>query len=383
LSSAGDPSSDAGEEAGYDGPFEVPLDPVLTSTLTGCGGPGYATKFQVGSQTFDLTIDTGSATLAVASNVCAGCGGVTPLYTPGPTAMDTQQPSSDQYLQGGWNAEVYTDQVLLAGAKTPVQMRIAAINSQDAFFSDAGCGLGTVPFAPQGIVGFGPSDVVATNTDDFLTMFLQTATNVPPLFALEFCEQSGQLMLGGVDPAAAKLTGPAVYTPMTGLKYYTVTLDDMLLGGKSLGFGATDFGTVIVDSGTSVIALPSAVFQALASVVQSTPAFSNAFGYYSNWFATTNCYQSNLSREELDAQLPALTLSFPSLLGGTSVVTMKATRSYLPPTTSNGTTYYCSGIYPNPQATETIIGTSAMLGEMAIFDIGANRIGFAPQALCP
>jgi hypothetical protein len=335
----------------------------------------------VGGQPLDLTIDTGSGTLAVASSTCSGCA-VTPLYTPGTTAVDEQQTSSDQYLQGGWSGEVYTDDVSIPAAKVSTQMRIAAINSQDAFFSDAGCGLGTVPFAPQGIVGFGPSDIVAPNTDAFVTMFIQ-ASGVPPVFALEFCEQGGQLMFGGVDPSAARLTGVAVYTPMTGAKYYTVALDDLRFGGKSLGFGAADFGTVTVDSGTSVIALPSAVFEALASAVQNTPAFSTAFGDYSNWFATTNCYTSNLSRDEMDAQLPELALSFPAFGGGSSVVTKKATQSYLSPTTSNGMTYYCSGIYPNPQTTGTILGTSAMLGEMVIFDIGANRVGFAPNTFCP
>ncbi len=349
--------------------------------MTGCGGPGYATKFRVGAQTFDLTIDTGSGTLAVASSACSGCG-VTPEYTPGPSATNDMQQATDSYALGSWQGAVYTDSAEIEGATSSAQMRIAAIDSQSMFFSSGGCGLGSVPFAPQGIVGFGPAALATSGTDAFVTKFLQ-ASGLPAVFALEFCEQSGQLMFGGVDPAAGALTGPAVYTPMTGSMYYDVTLTDIALGGKSIGFVASDFGPVAVDTGTSVLALPSAPYVTLANTIQALPAFSAAFGSDANIFGTTMCYASTtFSQSEIDAQFPELTLSFPATGGGTSVVTMKATKSYLPTATRNGTTYYCGGIYPTPVAGATILGTSMMLGQMVIFDLEANRVGFAPQSLC-
>jgi hypothetical protein len=273
------------------------------------------------------------------------------------------------------------DSAELVGASSSAQMNIAAIDSQNMFFSSAGCGLGTVPFAPQGIVGFGPSAIAVQGTDAFVTKFLQ-ASGLPAVFAVELCEQSGQLMFGGVDPAAAALTGPAVYTPLTGSQYYTVALDDMSFAAKSLGFGAADFGTVTVDTGTSVLALPSPVFQSLVAAIYATPAFTAAFGSVTDLLGSTKCYTSNLSMADMDAQFPELTLSFPAMGGGSSVVTMKATKSYLPPTTSQGMTYYCSGIYENQFTTGTILGSSVMLGQMVIFDLEGNRIGFAPQSYC-
>jgi hypothetical protein len=380
CSSASGSGGPAATDAGYDGPFEVPIGAGIQAALTGCAGPGYAAKFLVGTQTFELTIDTGSGTLAVASSACSGCG-VTPAYAPGPSATDLKQRASDTYVQGSWQGEVYTDSAELAGASTPAQMNIAAIDSQNMFFSSAGCGLGTVPFAPQGIVGFGPSALAVQGTDGFVTKFLQ-ASGLPAVFALEFCEQGGQLMFGGVDPRAAALTGPAVYTPLTGSQYYTVALDDLTFGSKSLGFGTADFGAVTVDTGTSVLALPSAVFKSLEAAIQATPAFAAAFGSTTGLLGSTQCFTSNLSLADMDAQFPLLTLSFPAMGGGRSVVTMKATKSYLPPTTSKGMTYYCSGIYENPLGTGTILGSSAMLGQMVIFDLEANRIGFAPQSFC-
>jgi hypothetical protein len=69
--------------------------------------------------------------------------------------------------------------------------------------------------------------------------------------------------------------------------------------------------------------------------------------------------------------------------GGTAAVTLPATKSYLTPAVSNGTTFYCSGILQNPLSTGTVIGTSVMVRQMVIFDVDGARIGFAPAALCP
>jgi hypothetical protein len=372
------PSDDAGA---YDGPFEVPGGPALTVALTGCGGPGYAAPFGVGGQTFQLTVDTGSGTLAVASSACTNCG-VTPAYTPGPSATDENKTTSDAYVLGSWQGEVYADSVTLGATTAQATMAIAAIDTQTAFFNRSGCGLGTVPFAPQGIVGFGRPPLAAAGTDAFVTRVTQAA-GIPDVFAIELCPQGGQLMLGGVDPVAAALNGPAEYTPLVGDSYYQVTLDDVQLGGTSLGYGASDFGATAVDTGTSVLSLPAPVFQALAAAVEGAPAFSSAFSGMTGWLGTTTCFTSSLDAAALDAQLPALTLVFPTTGGGTTTVALPATRSYLTPAVSNGMTYYCSGILQNPLSTGTVIGTSVMIGQMVIFDVDGARIGFAPQTMCP
>ena len=65
------------------------------------------------------------------------------------------------------------------------------------------------------------------------------------------------MMLGGVDPVAGALTGPARYTPMTtpgdaSSQYYTVTLDDAQLGERLARLRSIRFsGAAAVDTGTS------------------------------------------------------------------------------------------------------------------------------------
>ena len=376
-----DAGAGAGRDAAFDGPFDLPPGLAMTVPLTGCGGPGYAALFDIGTQTFELTVDTGSGTLAVASSACSSCG-VTPGYTPGPGATDEGRRASDHYVAGSWQGEVYSDSVHLAGTSATATMSLAAIDSQTAFFGGGGCGLGTVPFAPQGIVGFGPADLAVQGTDAFLPKVTQTSA-IPGVFAVELCSQGGQLMLGGVDPVAGALSGPAAYTPMIASPYYGVELDDLQLGGASLGYGAADFGAAAVDTGTSVLALPSAVFRALASTIESSAVFETAFGGMTSWLGTTMCLTSTLGPADLDSQLPTMTLVFPAPDGSKTALTRTATTSYLSPTAANGKTYYCSGIFENPVATGTIFGTSAMIGQMVIFDVDGRRIGFAPQTFCP
>jgi hypothetical protein len=306
-----------------------------------------------------------------------------PLYAPGSTAVDEQQQTSDSYVIGSWKGEIYSDSVGIEGLDEKADMKLAAIDSQSAFFGDGGCAFGTVPFAPQGIVGFGPLDLATPGTDAFWTKLTKSGA-VSRVFAVEFCASGGLLMIGGVDPVQAELRGPALYTPTTTSPYYSVALTDLQLSGVSLGYGASDFGTTAVDTGSSVLALPPDAFNALVSQIESQPAFATAFDQ-KGWFGTTTCLTSSLSIAQIDAQLPTLTLSFPRVGGGTLSLELKATDSYLPPTVSGGTTYYCSGIFKGTSGTDnvTVLGTAAMLGHLVIFDLEEGRIGFAPQGFCP
>ncbi len=311
-----------------------------------------------------------------------------PEYTPGPGATDDGVRATDMYAIGLWQGEVYTDSVQLAGTNAPTAMAFAAIDTQNAFFQNGGCGLGTVPYAPQGIVGFGGSGLAAQGTDSFLDKVTRGGA-IPGVFAVELCPAQGQLMLGGVDPAAGALTGPAFYSPMIGSPYYGVELDDVRLGDVSLGFHAADYGVAAVDTGTSVFALQPAAFRALMSAIQAVPAFSTAFAGNMGWLGTTMCFTSTLTRDQIDTQLPELTLVFAGQGGqggqgdAANALVLKASESYLPTTAANGTTYYCSGIYQSPLPSGTILGTSVMLGHMVIFDTAGQRIGFAPQRFCP
>jgi cathepsin D len=356
---------------------------VATVPLTGCPSSGYAAAFTVGGQPFNLIVDTGSADLAVASNNCPTCAGVTPVYTPGATATDNGRQVTSQYGIGSWTGELYTDDVVLTAASLSTSMKFVAIQSQAQFFSASGCNFGEVAFAPQGIAGFGPTTLATGNTDVFMSRLVSQglAANT---FAVELCPIGGQLWIGGVDAQAAAVTGTTQYTPLTTSGYYSVTLSDVQLGGQSINVPSSAFGTTIVDTGTTALALPTAVFNSLTSSIAANAVFATSFQNASgNWLGTNMCYASSRSMAELDAMLPGLTLVMPDESGGTMTVALTATESYLAPGVSQGTTYYCSGLLQNAASTATtILGVAAMSAHLVVFDGANGRIGFAPQTHC-
>jgi hypothetical protein len=90
-----------------------------------------------------------------------------------------------------------------------------------------------------------------------------------------------------------------------------------------------------------------------------------------------------MSRAQLDASLPAMSLTFPAVGGGTFEVRLPPTQSYLIPSTKTSG-QYCGGIENGgPAGTGTVIlGDAVMSSQLTVFDIGQNQIGFAPQGEC-
>ncbi|HLK10367.1 MAG TPA: pepsin-like aspartic protease [Candidatus Binatia bacterium] len=349
--------------------------------LAGCASAGYTAGVTLGgSQTFALVIDSGSTTLAVASAQCAQCAGLSPLYSPGPTAADTGLTTASTYGDGSsWSGHVFDD--LVAASTAPsVRMAFAAIDAQSSFFVPAQCTFVPVPNSSQGILGLGGPGLAATGTDAYVTTLAASA--VPDTFAVQLCGVGGRLWLGGYDPAAA--TAPPKYTPLVATSpYYAVTVSDLLLGGTSLGFGAATFGDTLVDTGTTQLLVPASVYTALTTAVAGTAVFQQNFGSAS-WFGAGTCNKpaQHLTKAQLDQMLPALTLAFPTGTPGTTFsVTLPATDSYLLQQDDTlGQAYYCPGI---GASTLTILGANALHTLLTVFDPAGSRIGFAPQQGCP
>jgi hypothetical protein len=190
--------------------------------------------------------------------------------------------------------------------------------------------------------------------------------------------------VGGLDATAAALTGAIEYTPTTASSFYSIALNDLQLGGQSLGFGAADFGTTVVDTGTTSLALPAAILDPLTTAIANNKTFASSFiGVNGNWLTGNNCYASSLSTAQLDAMLPGLTFVVPAEGGGTFTIALSATESYLAPAVAQGTTYYCSGLLLNTaKTTGTILGVAAMSAHLVVFDGANSRVGFASQSHC-
>ena len=95
-----------------------PCTPGLQAiALSGCTSGDYTAEVTLGTdQIFDMIVDSGSSTIAVAGAACSNCNAITPLYTPGSTATNAHSRASGAYgAASGWNGAVYNDLLLLAG----------------------------------------------------------------------------------------------------------------------------------------------------------------------------------------------------------------------------------------------------------------------------
>merc|ERR1711998_55983 len=80
----------------------------------------------------------------------------------------------------------------------------------------------------------------------------------------------GELVLGGVDPD--HYTGDFAYTPVIDMVpgkkgYWTLAMDDVKMNGDSV----TSVRKAIVDSGTSLLAVPTEDMKKIASAVGAKP----------------------------------------------------------------------------------------------------------------
>ncbi len=370
---------------------------LLAVPLSACGDLSYQGTVTIGgSQQFQMSIDTGSTTMAVAASACTNCG-VTPEYTPGPGATDTMQPVTAGYGAGnfGWDGTIYLDGVSL-GAEPATPLDFAAITTQMMFFEGAVCKNAPMP-GQQGILGLAPAASAATGTQGYFDQFLVTYPNVPNVFATELCPTEGTLWLGGYD--ATHTTAAPQYTPLFAdgetAGYYTVALTSIQVEGTTIPVASATYPTSFVDTGTTALILLTPTFNSLvqalsanAAVQQILGAGSGDAGANAMTFFTSaaggslgECLTLAQSAADLDAMLPPMTLVF----GSSPAISVQAaaTESYL----FQYGTQWCSTLESlapgdlGPLA--ATVGAAVLRSSVVIFDRGNQRMGFAPHTACP
>jgi hypothetical protein len=353
--------------------------------LSACVPLVYAANVSIGGQDFQLIVDTGSTSLGVAGSGCSNCS-VTPLYAPGSTATDQKQTASSQFGSGSFSGEIYKDSVGLAPSPG-VAMDFVSITSQTGFFQ-AGSTCGGKPY--QGLVGFDRAAAALQGTNAFFDQAVASQGFVD-VFAMQLCDDGGTLWLGGFDAAAT--TAAPQYTPFTSdpasTYYYTVDLASISVDGAS-GSVAVASGTYndsILDTGTSAFLLGSTAYTQLTGMLSANAGFKSVFGAQaSTWFNSTggnpSCANLTQTKAQLDAALPAITMTFGSNPGIT--VKAPATESYLMPYPGAG---WCNALLSQAQGPSfpiaAILGAPVLRSNVVIFDRAHGRAGFAPHAPCP
>ena len=349
--------------------------------MTSPDGSFYLANMTVAAQTFKMDVDSGSTTTAVAATGCTTCTGVTPLYAPGAAAVDTHKTASTMYADGsGWSGEVFTDTVGLGGGTPEVAVNFAGITMQNMFFTDS---------SYQGILGLGPHFLLEVGTTSYLDQVTKAGT--VPVMGFEMCGATGTMWLGGFD--SSKASGKMQYTPMVPISadqpFYALTIDDVALGGTSLGIDKAMFVEhdaqtkaiyyPIVDTGTSLAYLPTAAANKLLSQVNANAAFSTLFGAAIDPNGTgCTTTKAGVTPAMINAMLPSMSLSFPSASGADIVVTAPAMSSYM---FDVGGGMICFAV-GDDGGFGSVLGDTFMRGFVSVIDVQNSQIGFAPDAGC-
>merc|ERR1719373_670076 len=177
-----------------------------------------------------------------------------------------------------------------------------------------------------------------------------------PLFAFylqQDASKQGELVFGGIDKS--HFTGELVDVPLTSETYWEVSLDAMKFGDKAV---VSSPQKAIIDSGTSLLAGPKDVVDALAQQIGATSIMGKEY--------VIDCSKK--------ASLPALSVT----LGGKEF-TLTADDYVLQ--VSSQCLFAFTGIdVPPPRGPLWIMGDVFMRKYYCVFDYGNKKMRIAPVA---
>ena len=309
-------------------------------------------------QPFKVIFDTGPSNLWIPAPNCTGCGSHPKFrevdsssYKHGPFPGLAAQGFDLTYGSGEVKGYLGSDSVVMGGV---------AVNDQvfGEVYDPKGLGLAYKVGKFDGILGMAwPRISVDGIPPVFHNMVTQKAVGEPVFsFHLGKDGASGELVLGGVD--SSHYNGELNYLPLSNETYWEVELQGMSLGGKSV----TNVQRAILDTGTSVLAGPTAEVEAIANQIGAHPVLP--FGPYKKEFIVP-C--SKL------AKLPSLTIT----LGGNNF-TLTAS-DYTLDIAKTECMFGFTGIDMPPEVGDIwILGDVFLRKFYTVFDVGQRRVGIAP-----
>ncbi|ESN92225.1 hypothetical protein HELRODRAFT_132470, partial [Helobdella robusta] len=233
-------------------------------------GHGYYVEIFIGTppQSFNFLIDTGSSNFAVASKPHPFLdryfnSSLSSTFNPYPNKM-VHLP----YVLGEWRGFLGQEIIRLPTIKNiSIETTMSFITSSNDFFLYGGNW--------QGIWGLGYDEL--SRDENFggngVTLWdsIVRQLRIEDVFSLNLCQEHGTmvgwlvgwLLLGGID--SEDFVGNLHYVSLRKEWYYEVVIVDLSLGGASLGMDCKEYNynKSIVDSGTTNLHLPNAVYNEL------------------------------------------------------------------------------------------------------------------------
>lgn len=221
------------------------------------------------AQTFNVIYDTGSSNLWVPSAKCTNCG----LHK----KYDSSQSST--YQANGQNFTILYGSGPVTGFLSEDSVGIGGMTVTDFTFAEvtdaSGLGLAYSIGAFDGICGMAFQTISVDGLPPVFAALVQQNLVTEPVFGvyLESTGEAGELNLGAAD--TNHYTGNINYVPLISETYWAVALGGLKVGGKP----STTSVKAIFDTGTSLLAGPTADVQAIAAAVGATPSWLNPNEY--------------------------------------------------------------------------------------------------------
>src|SRR5580704_8695310 len=214
-------------------------------------------------------------------------------------------------------------------------------------------------------MGFGGQRIASPGTDSYIAERMMAGLSEN--FAFQLCPDDGTLWFGAADPSAE--ASPEQTTPMVPITnsqpYYELGINSASLGSASIGLS----GDAVVDTGTSVMVLSSAVVNAMISQITSASGYATIFGTQTLTGSSSDidCLNATATPDQVDAALPPFSITLP----------VPATQSYFVPISGQ----YCFGV-ASVDGLPTILGDAFLRGFVTTFDVENSQFDLAPQQGC-
>ncbi|GAA6061793.1 hypothetical protein JCM10212_004849 [Sporobolomyces blumeae] len=235
------------------------------------------------STTYGVILDTGSSDLIVATPDCIGCPPDTPGYTlsqsSSSTNLSSSEPFSITYGSGAATGYLVEDVVGIADFVAERQT-FAVCPEMD----------NVVNSSISGILGMGWQSIASSGAVPLVQQIAAAGDLPQQVFTFAFeshtffvgetaTKPGGEMMIGGIDPT--KYSGEIAWNELTDEGYWEIPLGGTTVNGVDIGsLGQTDHA--IIDTGTTLIGMPSKSVEAIYSNIPNSEAVSldGMGGYY-------------------------------------------------------------------------------------------------------